>query len=212
MSEKFVVEARKREKTGKGDARKLRARGFVPAVVYGADQEPEHVYVDRVEITKIFHHEPTIIDLKIGSEGKTTPVIIRSFDKDPISDELIHLDFQRVKMDEEISATVPIVLINEESCKGVKMGGIIQHGLREIEVECLPQNLPTHIEVDIKDLEIGDVIKVADLKLPETVKVAEDPEEIIVSIVPPAVYEEVEETGEVPEVPTVAETEKKAEE
>lgn len=214
MSEKFTVEAHKREQTGKGAARKLRAKGMVPAVVYGGDRATEHVYVDRVTITRILHHEPTIIDLKIEGEKSPTPVIVRTFDRDPLTDEIIHLDFQRVKMDEEISASVPVVLVNEEICKGVKEGGIIQHGLREIEVECLPGDLPTHIEVDVKDLEIGDTIKVADLKLPEGVRVTESPDEVIISVVPPAIYEEAEEAeeAEAGEVPTVAETESKTEE
>jgi len=213
MSEKFSIVAHRRERTGKGDARKLRARGLIPAVVYGGDREPEHVYVDRITITRILHHEPTIIDLNIEGDKSATPVIIRTFDRDPLTDEIIHLDFQRVKMDEEISAFVPIVLVNEEICKGVKEGGIIQHGLREVEVECLPRDLPTHIEVDIKDLEIGDSIKIADLKVPEGVRIAESPDEIVVSIVPPAIYEEAEEAeeAEAAEVPTVAETERKAE-
>lgn len=214
MTDIVVIEASYREKTGKSDARKLRQKGFVPAVIYGGDEQPEHVYVERNQISKLVHQETTIFDLKI--EGKKSPVkvIIRTYDKDPVTDEVLHVDFQRVRMDEEISAVVPIILLNEDICKGVKEGGIIQHGLREVEVECLPKYLPSHIDVDIKDLEIGDTIKVQDLKLPEGVKVAEDPEEIIVTIVPPAIYEEAEAEGEAAaaEVPTVAETEKKSEE
>lgn len=212
MAERIVIEANKREKTGKGSARKLRRSGFIPAVVYGADKEVEHVYVDRHSVLKLLHQEATIFDLKIEGDKQPTQVIIRTFDKDPITDEVVHIDFQRVRMDEEISAVVPIVLLNEEICKGVKEGGIIQHGLREVEVECLPKYLPAHIEVDIKDLEIGDTIKVADLKVPEGVKIAEDPEEVVVTVVPPAIYEEETTTEETPEVPTVAETEKKSEE
>lgn len=213
MAESIVIEASYRERTGKGASRQLRQKGFVPAVVYGADEEPEHVYVSKSAISRLLHMETTIFDLKISGRKNPYKVIIRTFDRDPITDEIIHVDFQRVRMDEEISAVVPIILLNEDICKGVKEGGIIQHGLREIEVECLPKYLPSHIDVDIKDLEIGDTIKVADLTVPEGVKIAEDPEEIIVTIVPPVIYEETEAAGEgVPEVPTVAETEKKAEE
>lgn len=211
MAEELLIQASKRERTGKGDARKLRKKGFVPAVVYGADKDPEHIYIDKNTISKLVHQEATIFNLEIEGMSRQEQVIIRNFEKDPISDEILHVDFQRIKMDEEISAIVPIVLLNEEACVGVKKGGIIQHGLREVEVECLPKDLPSHIEVDIKDLDIGDTIKVADLVVPQGVKLAEDPEEIIVTIVPPAIYEEEVTTEETSEVPTVAETEKKTE-
>ncbi|MCX7831508.1 MAG: 50S ribosomal protein L25/general stress protein Ctc [Actinobacteria bacterium] len=212
MAENFLIQAGSRERTGKGDARKLRKRGFVPGVVYGADKDPEHIFVDRNEISKLVHQETTILNLKIEGKNKPEQVIIRKFDKDPVSDEILHVDFQRVKMDEEISAIVPIILLNDEICVGVKKGGIIQHGIREVEVECLPKDLPSHIEVDIKDLDIGDTIKVADLVVPQGVKIAEDSEEIVVTIVPPVIYEEEEvTTEEAREVPTVAETEKKTE-
>ncbi len=211
MSEKIVLHVKEREKTGKGDARKLRASGYVPAVVYGADKEPEHVFLDRKEITRVIHHEATIIYLKSENTKTETPVIIRTYDKEPLTEDVLHVDFLRVKMDEEVTSVVPVVLVNEDVCKGVKMGGIIQHGLREMEIEALPKDLPPHIEVDIANLEIGDTIKVADLVLPEGVRTAEDPEEIIVTIVPPAIYEEEAPAEETPEVPTVAETEKKEE-
>lgn len=213
MVKREVVEAGIRENTGKGVARKLRANGKVPAVVYGGDSQPKHIYIDKHDAYQLLHHETTIIELKIENDKKSTPVIVRDYAVDPVTDEVLHIDFQRVKMDEEITAVVPVVLLNEDSCVGVKMGGIIQHGLREVEVECLPKDLPAHIEVDIQSLEIGDTIKVADLELPAGVKVAEDPEEIIVTIVPPAVYEE-EVAGEeisAAEVPTVAETKKQEE-
>lgn len=213
MSEKIVIEGKIREKTGKGIARKLRAEGKIPAVVYGGEEAPLHIYVKRNDVQKFVHMETTIMDLKIEGKDAPTPVIIRDYAVDPITDEVLHVDFQRVKMDEEITAMVPIVLLNEENCVGVKMGGIIQHGLREVEVECLPKDLPAHIEVDISQLEIGDTIKVADLNVPAGVKITEDPEEVIVTIVPPAVYEEEEAQEEVSaaEVPTVSETMKKEE-
>jgi large subunit ribosomal protein L25 len=213
MVEKIVIEGKVREETGKGTARKLRAEGKVPAVVYGGGEAPLHIYVRRHDVHKLIHLETTIMDLMIEGKSAATPVIIRDYALDPITDEVIHVDFQRVKMDEEISAMVPVVLLNEDKCIGVKMGGIIQHGLREVEVECLPKDLPAHIEVDISQLEIGDTIKVADLQVPAGVKVAEDPEEVIVTLVPLAVYEEVAVAEEVSasEVPTVAETMKQEE-
>lgn len=207
----FKLEARLREGTGKGVARKLRKEGNVPAVVYGHGFEPVHIFVNEKEVKHLLQAEAKLVELAIEGNKKPVPVIIKEVDADPIKDNLLHVDFQRIRLDETVTTTVPVILTGEEECVGVKMGGIIQHGLREIEIECLPKDLPSHIEVDISNLEIGDSIKVADLNLPEGVKTTADPEEQVVVIVPPAILEEEVEAApeeEAAEVPTVAETEK----
>lgn len=210
----FKLEAREREETGKGAARKLRREGNVPAVVYGHGFEPIHIYVNEKEMKHLLQTEAKLVELSIEGRKKPVSVIIKEVEADPIRDNLLHVDFQKIRLDETVTTTVPVVLVGEEECVGVRMGGIIQHGLREIEIECLPKNLPSHIEVDIRNLEIGDGIKVADLELPEGVKTTAAPEEQVVVVVPPAVLEEEVEAvkeEEAAEVPTVAETEKEEE-
>lgn len=210
-NDNFKLKAHLREGTGKGVARKLRREGNVPAVVYGHEFEPVHVFVNEKEIKHLLQAEAKLVDLTIEGKKKPVPVIIKEVDTDPIKDNILHVDFQKVRLDETVTTSVPVVLVGEEECVGVRMGGIIQHGLREIEIECLPKDLPSHIEVDISKLEIGDGIKVGDLNLPEGVTTTADPEEQVVIIVPPAILEEeieAAEEKEAAEVPTVAETEK----
>lgn len=164
MSNAEVVNASPREgKFNKNHARRLRVSGVIPAVVYGAQQPSVAVTVDPKQIRRILHSESghnTIFDLNVG--GATTKAMIVDWQNDPIKGGLIHIDMKRIAMDKAIRVQVPIQL--QGTPVGVKtQGGILDQVLREITVECLPADIPSHIDVDVSELTFGTVVRVADL-------------------------------------------------
>jgi large subunit ribosomal protein L25 len=165
MISQEVVEAQPRadESRGKNEARRLRASGRVPAVVYGAKKQPAAISVDPKQITKILHSESghnTIFDLAVG--GDKTKVMIVDWQYEPIKGRMLHIDLKRIAMDEKIRVRVPVHLTGESA--GVKQqGGILDQVLREVEIECLPADIPSHINADISGLVFGQVLRVADL-------------------------------------------------
>ncbi len=207
--------ADKREKVGKGIARKLRREGKIPAILYGHKIKPLPLSVKAKDFYSLVHsHEGTSFIVKLNlNDGETHTAIIKEAKRNPLRDGYLHIDFQKIQMDKKISAFVPIVIKNEEECKGIEVGGVLQHGIWEVEVEALPKDLPEHLEVDISSLEIGDAVRVEDLPFPEGVIPLSDPSEIVLTIVPPTVYEEkVEEVEEIAPEEEVAATEAKTEE
>jgi large subunit ribosomal protein L25 len=186
------LKAAKRDNTGKGFNRRLRDEGFVPGVVYGPDAEPLPVQVNYRELYRLMHGMPmsTIINLDIdGIDGPARKVLIRELQKDPVSGDLLHLDFLNISMDHAITITVAVTTVGIP--EGVKnFGGVVQNILREIEVSCLPTAIPDNIEIDISHLNIGESIHVSDLKL-ENVNVLTEAVRTIVTISAPTVIKEV---------------------
>jgi large subunit ribosomal protein L25 len=177
--------AERREGTGKGVARKLRAAGRVPAVLYGHGQEAVPLSVDARELVHLFHRAASanvLVDLML--EGKTHLTIPREVQRDHIHSRFIHVDFLSVRRDETITVNVEIIEVGE--APGIKAGGVVEHHLREVHVECFPQDVPEHLEADISSLEIGDMIHVSDLKAPEGVTILTNPEEAVLSVITPA--------------------------
>lgn len=164
-TEAEMIEATPRaaESRGKNEARRVRATGMIPAVVYGAKKDSISVTVNPKQITKILHSKTghnTIFDLKVGSAKDKVMIVDWQFD--PIKDNLLHIDLKRIEMNQAIRVKVPIMLVGESV--GVKQqGGILEQVLREVEVECLPNDIPSHIEVDVSELVFGVVKRVADL-------------------------------------------------
>jgi len=160
-----VVEAQPREANGKNVARRVRKSGKVPAVVYGAGKPPLSVSVDPKQIARILHSEAghnTIFDLQV--DGERTKAMIVEWQYEPIKGSLLHLDLQRIAMDRRLKVQVPISLKGEAA--GVKQqGGILDQVLREVEVECLPGDIPSHIDADISNLVFGQSLRVSDLPL-----------------------------------------------
>jgi large subunit ribosomal protein L25 len=160
-----VVEAQTRPDAsrGKNEARRLRAGGRIPGVLYGAKKSTLAVSVDPKQITRILHSESghnTIFDLQVGSEK--AKVMIVDWQHDPMHGKLLHIDLKRIAMDEKIRVQVPIHLVGD--AEGVKtQGGILDQVLREVEVECLPGDIPSHIDADVTALVFGTVLRVADL-------------------------------------------------
>jgi large subunit ribosomal protein L25 len=180
----IVVNAQSRMDRGKGAARRLRASGLIPAVVYGGTTEVRSVSVDPKTLLKVIRSESgrnTILNIDFG-DGTKAPAILKSWQLDPVNERFIHADFYRIKMDVAIKVKVPIVPKGE--ARGVKVdGGILEIILRELEVECLPGDIPERVEVDVTDLGIHGAVRVSDLPVNERVKILDSAEQIIVHVV-----------------------------
>ena len=186
---RYSIEVEKREETGKGAARRIRRNGLIPGVIYGGDLEPQALTVDPLDLKgKIYSN--AIIDLDI--EGEEETVMIKDFQKDVIKEEIIHVDFQKISMDETIHITVPIKLVGD--APGVREGGVLQQLMREVDIEVLPSDIPEELELNIDELTLSDSLEVGDLEIPEEVKVINSLEDVIVTVVAPS--EEIEEEEE----------------
>ncbi|BCU07633.1 50S ribosomal protein L25/general stress protein Ctc [Allochromatium tepidum] len=185
MSVSFEVNAQPRTGTGTGASRRLRRTGLVPAIVYGAHQDPEMVSVSHNELLKHLEHEAFyshVLDLKVGDE--VTKVVLKDMQRHPAKPFILHVDFMRVSQDEKLKMVVPLHFLNEDTCKGIKMGGVASHTITEVEIVCLPQDLPEFIGVDMAEMEIGSIVHLSELVLPEGVALAHapDPDEPVVVI------------------------------
>jgi large subunit ribosomal protein L25 len=180
----IVVSAQNRVDRGKNNARRLRAKGLIPAVVYGGKNDAQAVSVDPKTLLKVLRSESgrnTILNLDFGDGGKTS-AILKSWQVDPVREHFLHADFYRIAMDVAIRVTVPIVTRGE--ARGVKVdGGILEIIMRTVEVECLPGDIPERIEVDVTDLGIHDAIRVSGLPVNEKVKVIDDADQVIVHVI-----------------------------
>jgi len=173
MSELFEIEALSRSDVGKGASRRLRRANRVPGIVYGAHQDPVMISVAHNEMLVHLEHEAFyshVLTLKI--DGKAEQVILKDLQRHPAKPFIIHVDFQRVSAKEKIKTHVPLHFINEETAPGAKAGGVISHHFTDLEVACLPGNLPEFIEVDLGELEIGGHILMSAINLPEGVELA----------------------------------------
>ncbi|HEX4959615.1 MAG TPA: 50S ribosomal protein L25 [Thermoanaerobaculia bacterium] len=182
MSETMNIEVQPREETGKNANRRSRARGKIPAVVYGAGKESVSIEVDRktlVDTMKGHGGENPIFLLKLGD--KERHAMIRNLQVDPVSRQVIHIDFQRVLMDQKVRVAVPVELVG--TAVGVKVeGGLLDFVTREVHVECLPGQIPKHLEADVTALHVGQHVEARDLALPEGVELLDEPEKVLASI------------------------------
>jgi large subunit ribosomal protein L25 len=181
-----VLSADTRTATGKGANRKLRVAGKIPAVVYGKAREPQSVALDPRALETLLQKSGaglnTLIDLSVS--GRTDTVLVKELQRHPVHGGYLHVDFFKVDLTQKITVSVPIHFTGK--ARGVEFGGILDHPLREIEVECLPRAIPEFVEVDVSALEIGQSIHVSDLRLPEGVEVKTDPTLPVASVVLPA--------------------------
>lgn len=195
MSDLLEVVAQPRSDTGKGASRRLRRTGLVPGIVYGANAEPTMISVRHNELERQLDYETfysSLLDLKLGDQ--TTKVVLKDLQRHPAKPFLLHVDFLRVSSDEKLRLTIPIHFLNQESCPGVKLGGKVSHNVTEIEVSCLPADLPEYLAVDMAEMNQGDIVHVSELKLPPNVELTHslDLETPVVMIYAP----QVESTGE----------------
>jgi large subunit ribosomal protein L25 len=190
--ERITLQVEKRSESGKGSARAMRRAGYIPAVVYrGGKTTPIKMNLrEMVNFINSTMGEQVMVKLAF-SDGKSKLVLLKEYQVDPVRGELLHTDFYEVSLKEKVKVTVSIVLKGEPV--GVKKeGGVIQQVLSEIEIECLPDKIPPHVELDITELNAGDTVHVSNLALAEDVKVLTEPEELIASIVVPTIEAEEE--------------------
>ncbi|MFA5145551.1 MAG: 50S ribosomal protein L25 [Candidatus Omnitrophota bacterium] len=187
--EKIFLDAEPRQEIGKDKVKALRVKGFIPAIVYTQGKEPLPVKVSHGELLRLVHQyriEGVLINLKIndGKKHDSRSCLIKEIQHDPIHGDIIHVDFNEISLTKSIKVNVPVVAIGEPM--GVKQeGGSLEHILWEIEVECLPTNIPKEIQVDVSPLKISDAVCVKDLKVPSDVKVLNDPDAVVLSVAAP---------------------------
>ena len=191
-----------RTTTGNGPARRIRMTGQIPAVLYGPKTEPVLLSVNKSDLELVFKKGgigQVILNLVIQQNGETTtrPAMIKELQTHPVSRNFIHIDFYEIKMDQKITAKIPVV--TKGMAKGVELGGMLQIIRRELEVECLPLAVPEAIEIDISDLDIGDSIHLGDIHVEGEIEFLEDDNYTVVTVLSPKMEEEPEEEEEAEE-------------
>lgn len=184
MRKDITVAAEPRASRGKNEARRLRVAGSAPAVVYGSGGEAVAVAISPKEIGKILHSKTghnTIFNLAVKG-GETTPVMIVDWQRDPIKDTLLHADLKRIDLSQRIKVKVPVHTVGEP--KGVKLqGGLHEVITREIEIECLPDDIPEHFTIEVGELMMGQSVRASDVALSGSIKLVSSPESVISHIV-----------------------------
>ncbi len=174
MSDQIVLHAKKREEQGKGASRRLRKEGLVPTIIYGAGKEPKMISLDhnkllRYEMDDSFFSSILKVEIDGGDEEN---VIIRDYQRDPVKPFILHVDLLRIKMSEKMHTTTPLTFVGDENSVGVKAGGSLQRLISEVDILCMPADLPESIEIDVSALDIGDSIHLSQIKMPEGVELA----------------------------------------
>ena len=174
MANEFVLNAELRTDLGKGASRRLRHAGKVPAIIYGAGEDPVSLTLEHNELAHQVENEAFFSHiLKVKVDGKDQQAIVKDLQRHPSRPIIMHIDLQRVSAKEKIRVQVPIHFINEEKSPGVREGGLINHMLTEVEVACLPGDLPEYIEADLSELELNGIYHMSDLKLDKGIELVE---------------------------------------
>jgi large subunit ribosomal protein L25 len=190
-----ILEATTRDTIGKNEARRTRREGKVPAVIYGSTSEgsganPVQIAVEPKALSRILHSESganTLISLRLAGSGESK-VLVKEYQLDPVTHAILHADFYRVRMDRTIQVTIPVTVKGEP--KGVKVqGGILEFIRREIEIECLPGDIPEHVEVDVTELMLHQGIRLRDVAIDPKWKSVTDPDTMLVHVIMPKVEE-----------------------
>ncbi len=215
MKAVFELAGEPRSQVGRTDSRRLRRAGRVPAIMYGGGEPPEALTLEHNTLKNQMSREAfytSILTLKIGP--KSQQVVVKAVERHPAKPVIMHLDFQRIREDEEITLDVPIHFIGEATSKGVKdQGGVVDHLLTDVEVRCLPRYLPEYLELDVTELGLNEIYHLSDLKLPEGVSLvalAHGHDHPVVAINPPRREEvdvPVEAAAPAGEVPATAQAE-----
>ncbi len=173
MTVEMRLDAHPRTETGRGAMRRLRRARRVPGVVYGAGKEPQPVALENDQLYRLLEEEAffsTILKVQMGSE--TEQAIVKDLQRHPFKPLVQHIDLQRVREDQPITVHVPLHIHGEEQSPGVKKGGVLHHDLLDLEVVCLPKDLPPYIDVDVSSLKVGQAVHISELTLPEGVQSA----------------------------------------
>ena len=187
MSDEFNLIAEMRDDRGKGASRRLRRQGKVPAIIYGAGREPRALMFDHNKVLRELENASfysSILTIKVGDESRAA--IVKDIQRHPAKKQILHIDFQRIVEDEKIRMQIPIHFLGEEDAIGVKIGGgSVSRLMTELEVSCLPKDLPEFLEVDISELELDQMLHVSNISLPKGVEISEivlEQDQAIVSI------------------------------
>ena len=167
----FEFDAEIRTTTGKGHARRSRRLGKIPAIIYGGGGEQVQLYLAHHRVMKALENDAVyshVLTLKF--DGKEERAVLKALQRHPSKPIIMHMDFQRVNEKDKLHVHIPLHFINQEISVGVKKGGVVSHALVEVEVACLPQNLPEFIEVDMAKVDLGELVHLSDLKVPEGVE------------------------------------------
>ncbi len=167
----FEFDAEIRTTTGKGHARRSRRLGKIPAIIYGGGGEQVQLYLAHHRVVKALENDAVyshVLTLKF--DGKEERAVLKALQRHPSKPIIMHMDFQRVNEKDKLHVHIPLHFINQEISVGVKKGGVVSHALVEVEVACLPQNLPEFIEVDMAKVDLGELVHLSDLKVPEGVE------------------------------------------
>lgn len=180
-----TLSCQKRELATKSHLNNLKRNENIPGIVYGREQNPMPITLGAREVYKVFssHGARGIFSLDVAGESKPFMSVVRDLQKHPLTGKIIHIDFMTINMMEKFTSSVPVHIVGEE--EAAKEGGIVQSGLKEIEVECLPQDLPESITCDISNLEIGSNITVSDIIAPAGVLFLSEPDAVVVTILAP---------------------------
>lgn len=197
MKELFEINAVNRDDSGRHNSRRLRGAGMVPAVVYGASKKPLSIAIKQNELLQHLDHEAFyshILRLKV--DGKDERVVLRELQRHPYKRQILHIDLLRVAEDRALVMNVPLHFVGEDVCVGVKQeGGVIAHLITEVEITCLPKDLPEYLEIDIGNLGMGESLHLSDIPLPEGVTIpsierSEETDSAVVNVFKPRVVEE----------------------
>jgi len=208
MSDKFDLIAELREDQGKGASRRLRLKGKVPAIIYGAGRPPRALFFDQNKVLLQLENESfysSILNIKVND--KSQAAILKDLQRHPAKHMIMHMDFQRIVDDVEIKMNVPLHFIGEELAPGIKTGGgSVSRLLNDVEVSCLPKYLPEYLEVDISELELNEMLNLSEIKLPEGVEIPQlapgidnDQPMVSIHVIKEVVIEEEELEGEAAE-------------
>lgn len=198
QSQTLSIEVQPRETTGSRAARRMRRGEMVPAVVYGGDRDPLSIQVPRRALLDLFKKagsEHAVFLLKLAGSGKERHCMVREVESDPITRQVVHVDFQRIDLKVKVRVEVPIELTGVPT--GVKNeAGVLDFVHRHVEVECLPTAIPQHLTADVSGLHIGEHLEAKDLEMPEGVELLAEPERVIAAVSAPRKAETTEEEGE----------------
>lgn len=190
MKTEITITAKPRQTRGKNEARRLRVQGLTPGVVYGAGSESVAVSVNPKEVSRILHSATghnTIFNLAV--DGSTTPVMIVDYQNDPVRDALLHVDLKRIDLSKRIVVKIPVLVTGEP--KGVKLqGGLLEVIKREVEIECLPAEIPEQFTVDVTELMIGQNVRAGTIAIGESRKLTSSPDQVIAHVIALKIEEE----------------------
>ncbi len=194
----YVIKAQIRDRFGRNAAKRYRREGYIPVVLYGRGEKNLHAVVKKTDLLKFLHAthgESVVVTFELGEDKRMA--IVKDIQLDPVTDDVVHVDFQLLHKGEEVEIEVPVVLVGTEQAPAVRAGGIIEALVDTLAVRAQPQYIPAHIEIDVSNLEIGDVIHVKDIEA-ENYTIAEDPDMPVVTVLSgrggPEAEEETEET------------------